>query len=248
MARIRTVKPEFWSDERVGECSPTARLLFIGMWNFADDHGGIERSAKQLKAQVFPYDATDCEPLLQELMRVGLLIEYEAGGRKYLYINGFRKHQKVEKPARPRGPLYEDSPTPPRGLTDSSPTSNGSSLGREGKGREEEAPAEPATPPRKTSRARKPQTTLPADFELDSELREYAESKLPQVDAVALFEGFCGKARAKSWVYADWRQAWQEFCRNAAPNSGHWSSGQYPQKGQAKRTGAPGGHLPFANL
>ena len=55
MARIRTVKPEFWTDRRVGECSPNARLLFIATWNFADDHGGLDRSAKQLKAQGYRF-------------------------------------------------------------------------------------------------------------------------------------------------------------------------------------------------
>lgn len=129
MARLRTVKPEFWTDERVGEVSVTARLLFIATWNFADDHGGLDRSAKQLKAQAFPYDNVDCEPLIQELLQVGLLIEYEVGGKKYLHINGFRKHQKVEKPAKPRIPLYEGSPNPPRILPESSPRSSGSSLG-----------------------------------------------------------------------------------------------------------------------
>jgi hypothetical protein len=129
MARLRTVKPEFWTDERVGEVSVTARLLFIATWNFADDYGGVDRSAKQLKAQAFPYDNIDCEPLIQELLQVGLLIEYEVGGKKYLHINGFRKHQKVEKPAKPRIPLYEHSTSPPRVLPESSPTSSGSSLG-----------------------------------------------------------------------------------------------------------------------
>ncbi len=114
MARIRTVKPEFWTDERVGEVSPNARLLFIGTWNFADDHGGIDRSAKQLKAQVFPYDQIDCEPLVQELLVVGLLVEYEANGKKYLHIKGFAQHQKVEKPGKPRVPIYEPSVSPPR--------------------------------------------------------------------------------------------------------------------------------------
>lgn len=129
MARLRTVKPEFWTDERVGDVSVTARLLFIATWNFADDHGGLDRSAKQLKAQAFPYDNIDCEPLIQELLQVGLLIEYEVGGKKYLHINGFRKHQKVEKPAKPRVPLYDGSPNPPRILPDDSPGSSGSSLG-----------------------------------------------------------------------------------------------------------------------
>lgn len=132
MARLRTVKPEYWTDELVGQCSIAARLLFVGTWNFADDYGGLARSAKQLKAQVFPYDNIDCEPLIQELLAVGLLIEYEVDGKKYLHIRGFKKHQKVEKPAAPRIPKYEgqgsssgNSPNPP----EPSPSSSGSSLG-----------------------------------------------------------------------------------------------------------------------
>jgi hypothetical protein len=136
MARIRTVKPEYWTDEKVGECSVSARLLFIASLNFADDYGGLERTSKQLKAQVFPYDGIDCEPLVLELIRVGLFIEYQVADRKYLHIKGFRKHQKVEKPAKPRIPVYEespnchrllpeDSPTPPRGVAVSSLEGNG---------------------------------------------------------------------------------------------------------------------------
>lgn len=35
MARIRTVKPEFWTDRRMVKLSPLARLLYISSWNFA---------------------------------------------------------------------------------------------------------------------------------------------------------------------------------------------------------------------
>jgi hypothetical protein len=31
MAWIRTVKPEFWSSEQIGECSVQARLTFFGL-------------------------------------------------------------------------------------------------------------------------------------------------------------------------------------------------------------------------
>lgn len=133
MARIRTIKPEFWTDDRVGECSVSARLLFIACWTFADDHGGLDRSAKQLKAQAFPYDVIDCEPLVQELIGAGLLIEYAVNGKKYLHIKGFATHQKIEKPGRPRVPLPEPSPTPPRALPDPSALE---SKGMESKGRE----------------------------------------------------------------------------------------------------------------
>jgi hypothetical protein len=122
MARIRTVKPELWTDERVGECSVSARLLFIASLNFADDYGGLERSSKQLKAQVFPYDSIDVEPLVLELLRVGLFIEYQVTDRKYLHIKGFTKHQRVEKPAKPKIPLYEESMKCRGVLPESSPT------------------------------------------------------------------------------------------------------------------------------
>jgi hypothetical protein len=96
--------------------------VYIATWNFADDQRGLDRSAKQLKAQAFPYDNLDCEPLIQELLRAGCLVEYESGGKKYLHISKFRKHQKVEKPALPKYPVYEESMRTQVGLTDASPS------------------------------------------------------------------------------------------------------------------------------
>jgi hypothetical protein len=128
VARIRTIKPEFWIDERVGECSPTTRLLFIATWNFADDNGNLERSAKQLKAQAMPYDSIDCEDLILELIRLGLLEEYTVNGHKYLHISNFEKHQKIEKKSAARHPLPDSSPTTPQPV----------GIGREGKVKEVE--------------------------------------------------------------------------------------------------------------
>lgn len=99
MARIRTVKPEFWTDEKIVECSIPARLLFIGMFNFANDRGCMERSPKRIKMQVFPADVLDCAPLIQELITQGLLIEYSVNEQDYLYIRGFNKHQKINRPS-----------------------------------------------------------------------------------------------------------------------------------------------------
>lgn len=47
MARIRTIKPEFWTAEQVMELSRDARLLFIGMWNFCDDAGVHQRHTRR---------------------------------------------------------------------------------------------------------------------------------------------------------------------------------------------------------
>jgi hypothetical protein len=137
VARIRSIKPEFWTDDSITECSLSARLLFIGIWNFADDAGNLDRSAKQIKARVFPLDNIDCEPLIRELITHGLLIEYSVSDRKYLHIPGFAVHQVINRPSAPLVPGYEDSLRTPVTLTESSVSTHSGEEGKggEGKGR-----------------------------------------------------------------------------------------------------------------
>lgn len=109
MARIRTIKPEFWTDGAILECSTNARLLFLGLLNFADDNGNIDGSPKTIKAQILPADDINVSPLLTELRENGLVIFYQVDRRVYLHIKGFKDHQKIDRPGKPRCPLYEDS-------------------------------------------------------------------------------------------------------------------------------------------
>lgn len=125
MARIRTIKPDFWTDEKLTECSLSARLLFIGTWNFADDEGNLQASAKKLKMQIFPADNIDCQPLLDELIAHGIIIEYSVNDEKFLHIKGFKKHQVVNRPT--------PSKIPQPLLTESSCMEG---KGKEGKGRD----------------------------------------------------------------------------------------------------------------
>jgi hypothetical protein len=106
MARYRTIKPEFWSSEQVMECSPIARLMFIGMWNFADDAGRLSFSVKTIKAQIFPGDDVSTEAIrgmVDELSANGLVHLYTVEGKDYLTITGWH-HQKIDKPQKPRHP------------------------------------------------------------------------------------------------------------------------------------------------
>lgn len=113
MARIRSIKPDFWTSEQVMECSPIARLMFIGIWNFADDHGRSPASPKTIKAQVFPADDIDVanvRGMLAELSENGLIQLYEADGKEFLFVTGWR-HQKIDKrqPAKYPEPPKEHS-------------------------------------------------------------------------------------------------------------------------------------------
>ena len=92
MSRIRTVKPEFWVSEQVVSCSLYARLLFIGLWNFCDDHGIHPASYVRLKAEVFPVDSFSIEEIkrwIAELISNGLVREYAVESKTYWLVTGW---------------------------------------------------------------------------------------------------------------------------------------------------------------
>ena len=102
MARIRSIKPEFWIDEKIVDLTAFARLLFIALWNFADDQGYVDDKPRRIKMQVFPGDDLDVETLLAELLGAGLLVRYDSPIGPVLYVRNWEKHQKVDRPSAPR--------------------------------------------------------------------------------------------------------------------------------------------------
>lgn len=116
MSRIRSVKPEFWSDGKVSRVSRDARLLFLGLLNESDDEGRQIGSPKRVAGIVFPHDddvsATEVRGWLSELEREELVKPYRSGGVDYLLIPGFLKHQKPQHPSASRLP-HPDEADPP---------------------------------------------------------------------------------------------------------------------------------------
>jgi hypothetical protein len=94
MARARNIKPGFFSSDELAECSPMARLLFIGLWTIADREGRLEDRPKRIKGQVFPYDNCDIDALIDELAKRKFVVRYEVDGHKLLHIPMFKKHQR----------------------------------------------------------------------------------------------------------------------------------------------------------
>lgn len=99
MARIRSIKPQFWTSEQIADCSPNARLLFIGLWNFCDDYGVHPASVGRLKMEVFPSDSFskhEIRAMIDELLESGLIKEYEVDGHCYWLVTGWKAHQKPD--------------------------------------------------------------------------------------------------------------------------------------------------------
>ena len=101
MARIRTIKPKFWDDIKVGRLSRDARLLYIGMWNFADDCGVIVSNLIWLKSKIFPYDQVQIqqfEKWLNELEINGFIYLFSYMDEEFIYLPTFSRHQVINKP------------------------------------------------------------------------------------------------------------------------------------------------------
>jgi hypothetical protein len=106
MARIRSIKPEFWASESLGTRlrgpeGRQARLLFIALWNHAEDHGVCRGAPALLRSVAFPYDDdvthVDVARWVGLLVDARLVVRYDRDGSTYLWVRGFAEHQKIDR-------------------------------------------------------------------------------------------------------------------------------------------------------
>lgn len=93
MARARNIKPGFFKNEDLAECSLAARLCFAGLWTMADREGRLEDRPKRIKGELFAYDTLEVEPLLAELAKWGFIRRYTVAGERFILITKFVEHQ-----------------------------------------------------------------------------------------------------------------------------------------------------------
>lgn len=85
--RATEIKPEFYKNEQLVECSVWARLIFPGLVMLADREGRLEDRPKRIKVELLPYDNdVDMDALLNELAEQGLIVRYETSGQRYIWI------------------------------------------------------------------------------------------------------------------------------------------------------------------
>ena len=153
MARIRSIKPEFFCHEELydleEETGLPIRLAFAGLWTVCDREGRFKWRPRSIKAQVLPYDDVDFSRVLHALTTRGFVVKYASNGAEYGHVPGFARHQVVNN--REAASVL---PEPPETLeiaglsrvVDACPTRaprvphacKGEGKGREGKGKEEE--------------------------------------------------------------------------------------------------------------
>jgi len=93
MAKIRGVKPDMWTDENFVELSPYARLLWVGLWNYACDNGHVQDKSKQIKMRILPTDEINCAALLREIETQQMIARADG----WITIHNLTHHQKPHK-------------------------------------------------------------------------------------------------------------------------------------------------------
>lgn len=100
MARIRSIKPSFWSDAKIaGLKNKLAGYFFIGLWNFCDDQGKFEWNPKALSLQMPIFRSKEVVTYLSELSQKGLIQKSECS--HWGLITNWN-HQKISKPLVPK--------------------------------------------------------------------------------------------------------------------------------------------------
>ncbi|WP_260973549.1 hypothetical protein [Mycolicibacterium llatzerense] len=119
MPRIRTIKPRFWDSPSTAQADLAPRLVFMAMWNWADDSGRGTANLKELEAFAFPNDTVTTLPrrscancagtgansaggcgtwrsfghILAEVQKCYGVVFYRVLCRNYFVIPSFKAHQ-----------------------------------------------------------------------------------------------------------------------------------------------------------
>lgn len=134
MARIRTIKPEFFTSANILSLTPLARLFYVSLWCEADREGLLNWNPETLKYRYLPKDQVSIDDLADELVSQGLIVlMVGTDGRDYASIPSFKSHQVINN--------RESESILASRVKGASPRVQGEGKeGREGKGREDLEP------------------------------------------------------------------------------------------------------------
>lgn len=97
--RRRVIDPGFWTDSKITELSFDARLLYVGLWQYADDEGLFVEDLKNIKMTLFPDQKFLLENSYRELTDAGFFrFGTMTDGARIVEIRRFKNHQHINRP------------------------------------------------------------------------------------------------------------------------------------------------------
>ena len=94
--RIRQIKPAFWTDRVMASLPFRARLLYVGLWQLADDGGWLVWDVAQAGAELLPFESARRRERwlgedMQRLMDAGRVVLHDCG---HVQVPTLSEHQK----------------------------------------------------------------------------------------------------------------------------------------------------------
>jgi len=152
MARIRTIKPEFFRHEELQDLEAEnpgkyPMMVFAALWGHCDSKGRFRWKPRALKLDILPFLSFDMRDTLEILESAGLILRYVVDGEEYGVVPTFLKHQRLTGKEHSDGEKFPDvslgEPVKHSGKIEEIPESQ-EGKGRERKGKENTS----AKPPR----------------------------------------------------------------------------------------------------
>lgn len=98
MARIRTIKPDFFRHEGLQDLATQhgahVMLVFAGLWGHCDRFGRFECKPRHLKLDILPFLEFDMAETIRVLESAGFIQIYDVGSKRYGFILSFTEHQR----------------------------------------------------------------------------------------------------------------------------------------------------------
>jgi len=161
MARIRTIKPDFFRHEllqdlEIANPGMYPMMVFEALWGHCDSKGRFEWKPRTLKLDILPFLPFDMATTLGILEVSGMLHRYVVDGKEYGVIHTFEKHQRLsgkeltEGEKHPAPYVYDteitsEAAVKQSGSVEEIPESQ-EGKGREGKGKEVNTPQNSSPP------------------------------------------------------------------------------------------------------
>lgn len=101
MARIRTIKPEFWSHPLMGRLQDSAKCVALALLNFADDEGFFLAEPNLVRSTCRPFDddSSITRRCLEQLAEAGWIeVRNHPSHGPIGHIVNFSEHQKIDRP------------------------------------------------------------------------------------------------------------------------------------------------------
>lgn len=146
MARIRTIKPEFFRHEALQDLEADnpgchVMLVFAGIWGHCDKAGRFRWKPRTLKLDILPFLDFDMGRTLELLRSAGFIRHYKVGSDEYGDVPSFEEHQRIGGKEAQEPEKHPEFPgeqvEKQQGSTGEAPPRagrEGKGIGREGKG------------------------------------------------------------------------------------------------------------------